>query len=187
MDNAIQINFDDRIEVNNKNNVATVSSLEVAKRFNKEHSKVLRDIKSIIETVGQDFSKANFGLAKYRDKQNKPRPCYNITRDGFTLLAMGFTGKEAMQWKVRFIEAFNALEQHYRATQQVKVALSTPKQGHDTLTTTLKALNYSQKGVGITDIAKAVGVPRQTLQGRINRVKHALLPILVKQIASNIN
>ena len=189
MSKAIQVNFtpkNEKIEINRKNNIATVSSLEIAKKFKKEHWNVLRDIREIILQVEENFSQINFEGTSYKDKQGKLRPCYNITRDGFTLLAMGFTGKEAMQWKVRFIEAFNALEQHYRATQQAKVALPSPKV-EDTLTSTLKALNYTAKGVSINDAAKIFNIPRSTLGGRIRRVKHALLPILVKQIANTIN
>ena len=44
------------------------------------------------------------------DEQGKPRPMYQLSRDGFTLVAMGFTGKRALEWKVRYIEAFNAME-----------------------------------------------------------------------------
>lgn len=60
---------------------------------------------------GQAFTKANFGLSAYRDTTGRELPAYLLTRDGFTLLAMGFTGAKAMQFKVAYISAFNRMEQ----------------------------------------------------------------------------
>ena len=67
-----------------KNKEMTTSQI-VAKVFSKNHSKVLRDIREL--GCSEEFSRANFGLAKYKDKQGKTRDCYEITKDGFTLLA----------------------------------------------------------------------------------------------------
>jgi hypothetical protein len=57
-----------------------------------------------------------FEKVEYIDTQNKPRPEYILNRDGFTLLAMGFTGAEALEWKLKYIEAFNAMEEKLRNT-----------------------------------------------------------------------
>lgn len=67
----------------------------------------------------QDFSQSNFGFAEYTDEQGKKRPMYEITRDGFTLLAMGFTGKKAMEFKIKYIEAFNAMEKSIKGSVPV--------------------------------------------------------------------
>lgn len=85
-----------------------VSSRDVARVFEKDHSKVLRDIREL--ACSEAFSQANFGLASYNDEQGKSRPEYMITRDGFTMLAMGFTGSRAMAFKERYIAAFNRME-----------------------------------------------------------------------------
>ncbi len=87
-----------------------VLSLDVARHFGKKHLHVLRDIGKLSLNLPKSFSQSNFGLAKYTDEQGKSRPAYNLTRDGFTLLAMGFTGQKALQWKLKYIEAFNAME-----------------------------------------------------------------------------
>ena len=50
-------------------------------------------------------------------QQNKCQPMYEMTRDGFTILAMGFTGKQAMEWKLKFLAAFNAMEQRIRSME----------------------------------------------------------------------
>lgn len=81
------------------------TSVVVAEKFNKRHNHVLRDIEYL--ECSDEFKQANFFEAEYLDAQGKPRKSYNMTHDGFLILAMGFTGKEAMLWKEKFIEAFN--------------------------------------------------------------------------------
>jgi Rha family phage regulatory protein len=87
---------------------ATTTSLDVATNFGKRHTEVLRKIKDLECSTG--FSERNFASAEYKDAQGKPRPMYLITRDGFSILVMGFTGKEAMTWKEKYIKAFNKME-----------------------------------------------------------------------------
>jgi len=84
------------------------TSLNVAEVFGKQHQHVLRAIDRL--EVPGEFAASNFGRGSYLDANNQPRPMYQITRDGFTLLAMGFTGKAAMQFKLAYISAFNAME-----------------------------------------------------------------------------
>ena len=84
------------------------TSLKVAEMFGKEHFHVLRDIKALME---EEIGASNFGLSSYKNSQNKEQPMYLIDRDGFTLLAMGFTGKEALKFKVQYIQAFNKMEE----------------------------------------------------------------------------
>jgi Rha family phage regulatory protein len=91
-----------------KDGIAFTDSRDVAKKFKKEHKNVLRDIQNL--GCSSDFSKLNFELSSYQTTQNKTLPCFHMSRDGFVILAMGFTGKEAMQWKEDYIEAFNMME-----------------------------------------------------------------------------
>ena len=86
-----------------------VTSKQVADHFGKQHRNVLVDIKSLLSDSGE-FGELNFLLTTYISSQNKELPCYEMTRDGFTILAMGYTGKDALLWKVKYIEAFNAME-----------------------------------------------------------------------------
>jgi Rha family phage regulatory protein len=96
--------------VSGPNNETMVSSREVAAKFKKRHTDVLRTLeKQVIPFLSEQFSRRNFALATYVDEQEKPRQEYRMTRDGFSILAMGFTGQEAMAWKERFINAFNEL------------------------------------------------------------------------------
>lgn len=88
----------------------TVSSKQIADHFGKVHRQVLRDIRELIKDAGGEFGEHNFVPSSYISLQNKELPCYLLTRDGFSLLAMGFTGKKAIEWKVKYIKAFNEME-----------------------------------------------------------------------------
>lgn len=85
----------------------TVSSDYVARVFEKRHDNVLKSIENLPD---DDFKAKNFRSSTYLDAQLKPCPCYNLTRDGFSLLVMGFTGQRAYRWKIEFIKAFNKME-----------------------------------------------------------------------------
>ena len=95
-----------------ENNRPVVSSRKVAEIFEKEHRRVLQDIREL--SCGDDFRLHNFVQSSYINSQDKEQPEYLMTRDGFTLLAMGFTGAKAMQWKIKYIEAFNKMEAELR-------------------------------------------------------------------------
>ena len=86
------------------------TSLEVAKIFGKRHDNVVRDIRSIIDNCPKRFTALNFEASNYLDNTGRSLPMFIIFKDGFTLLVMGYTGPEAMRFKLAYIEAFNALE-----------------------------------------------------------------------------
>jgi len=90
------------------NGVPKTTSLAVADLFSKRHDHVLRDIQSL--DIPKDFSLSNFGESNYTTERGRTYPMYTMTKDGFTLLAMGYTGKEAMQFKVAYINEFNRME-----------------------------------------------------------------------------
>lgn len=90
------------------------SSLDIAKHFDKAHKDVLRSIDKVIEDCGQEFGERNFAPSTYLTEQNKELRAFDLTRDGFALVAMGFTGSVATKWKVSYIEAFNAMEAEVR-------------------------------------------------------------------------
>lgn len=93
---------------------ARVDSLFVAECFEKEHKNVLRDIQRITEPtsgLSEEFRQLNFEPSYYRNKQNKKQPCYYLTRDGFTMLVMGYTGQKALKFKEMYIRRFNEMEE----------------------------------------------------------------------------
>lgn len=89
-----------------------VDSLYVAKFFEKEHRDVLRAIRNL--DCSEEFTERNFALSKYKDSTGRKLPCYQMTRDGFVFLAMGFTGKKAAQFKEFYINRFNEMEAQIR-------------------------------------------------------------------------
>ncbi|MGV8149657.1 MAG: phage regulatory protein/antirepressor Ant [Alkaliphilus sp.] len=88
---------------------AIVTSRMIAKNFKKEHKNILRAIDNL--ETNKEFTQLNFALSGYQDSSGKMNKEFQITRDGFSILVMGFTGKEAMQWKVKYVEAFNKMEE----------------------------------------------------------------------------
>ena len=90
------------------NGHATTTSNQIAEHFGKNHKSVLRTIRTL--DCSPEFTGRNFAPSEFIDSTNRTLPAYTITRDGFVFLAMGFTGKEAAQWKEAYIEAFNAME-----------------------------------------------------------------------------
>lgn len=98
------------------------SSLAVAQNFEKTHKDVLEAIDRIIGQTPEEFSRRNFPPAGYIDQQGKPRRSFDMTRDGFSLLVMGFTGEKAMRWKLAYIDAFNRMENELRKISQPAVS-----------------------------------------------------------------
>lgn len=87
-----------------------ILSTVIADRFGKKHQHVLRDIDSLMSILPESFTASNIGRVTYTDSYNREYRAFLLTRDAFSLLAMGLTGKAAVIWKLRYIEAFNALE-----------------------------------------------------------------------------
>ena len=91
---------------------AVTSSLAVADFFSKRHDDVLKKIR--ILDCSPEFCARNFAetsiLVRQPNGGTRKLPCYQITRDGFAFLAMGFTGKRAAQFKEAYINAFNQME-----------------------------------------------------------------------------
>lgn len=86
----------------------TVTSLDVAETFGKQHDKVMRDIREL--GCSDEFNTANFGDISYTDSRGRTQKAVVMTRDGFTLLVMGYTGELAMKFKEAYIKQFNAME-----------------------------------------------------------------------------
>lgn len=87
---------------------AGCTSLDVADTFGKEHKHVLRDIREL--GCSEEFNRSNFGPISYTDTMNRKQDAVVMTRDGFTLLVMGYTGDLAMKFKEAYIRQFNAME-----------------------------------------------------------------------------
>ena len=96
--------------IENRNNQAVTTSLQVAEKFEKNHRDVLKAIDEMLSSSAAQNFATDFARGTYKNKQNHEYPMYYMNKDGFTLLAMGFTGKKAMQFKLDYIQAFNQME-----------------------------------------------------------------------------
>lgn len=106
----------DLVEIENGQPVTT--SLKIAELFGKNHKEVLRDIREkILPHITDDFNERNFAPVDYRDGKGQYRPMYYLTRDGFTMVAMGYTGPKAMQFKEAYINEFNKMEAMLQKTR----------------------------------------------------------------------
>lgn len=102
-----------------------VTSLEISNHFGKRHDNVMQSIHNL--ECSEKFRLLNFKASTYNNGQNRAQPMYEITRDGFTFLCMGFTGPQAAVWKERYIEAFNQMEAALRGNfpaQQQQLGLA---------------------------------------------------------------
>lgn len=87
---------------------AICTSLDISETFGKEHKNVLRDVENL--GCSKEFNRLNFEPISYIDSMNRTQRAYAMTRDGFTLLVMGYTGDLAMKFKEAYIKQFNAME-----------------------------------------------------------------------------
>lgn len=105
------------------------NTLAIAQAFNKRHDHVLRDVKNLVEALGEisiseldaiaeenhfipDVNNARkFGGVTYKDAKGETRPMYRLQRNAFMLLVMGYTGKKALLVKLRFLAAFDTMEE----------------------------------------------------------------------------
>ncbi|GKQ96484.1 Rha family transcriptional regulator [Aeromonas hydrophila] len=97
------------------------TSLKVAEVFGKQHKDVLRKIATL--ECSKDFNERNFALVTYQDGKGEARPAYEMTKDGFIFVVMGFTGAKAAATKEAYINAFNWMAEQL-ATQRPQPAIS---------------------------------------------------------------
>lgn len=109
----------DEIILKEENGQILASSLDVSKKFNKRHDSVLRDIDNILKSDSTILWSELFKETTYVNSRGKTYRCFDMNRDGFSLLAMGFTGKEALTWKLKYIEAFNRMEESLKLGTQL--------------------------------------------------------------------
>lgn len=145
--------------VTSYNGVLVADSLEVADWFGKSHKNILQTINNTITNLAAEFSATNaepedyFILAEYQNRGKTYRK-YLLTRDGFSLLVMGFTGPAALHWKLLYIEAFNKMEQALRSNVDIRQLVT--QITTDVLRTVLP------------DIRQAVEPPPEIEDGRVH-------------------
>lgn len=108
------------IILSTQNGEPVASSRQIAENFGKEHKDTLESIRQIL-AAENSATKSMFYETTFENR-GKQYPMYLMNRDGFTLLAMGFTGKTALEWKLKYIAAFNEMEK--KLTEQPQLTRS---------------------------------------------------------------
>jgi len=107
-----------KINFNEQSGQPVVSSREISYNFEKEHNDVKKRIRELSKDVGE-ISHNYFIGNQYIDSMNRTQEEYLLTKDGFSLLVMGFTGQKALEWKLKYIKAFNLMERELNSPEQV--------------------------------------------------------------------
>lgn len=112
------------INILNQEGQLVVTSRQIAEDFDKRHDNVIRDIENLMNSVGSPQNCGHLFIeSQYQNEQNKQwYKEYLLTRDGFSLLVMGFTGAKALSWKLKYIEAFNKMEKAIKEQQLPKLS-----------------------------------------------------------------
>ena len=118
------------------------TSLKVAEVFGKVHAKVMRDIEKL--DCSNEFTIANFGKRTFKTEQGNEYPMYEITKDGFVFLVMGYTGKKAAEFKEAYIKKFNEME----------AKLKSQKPALPDLDLKVRFIEWSAKFLGVNDAGK---------------------------------
>jgi Rha family phage regulatory protein len=179
--------------VNFVNADGKVSSKLVAEKFGKLHKNVLRDIQNLKKDLSNDFKQLNFEPKYISTLKTSKTEADEVlmTRDGFSILAMGFTGKSALAWKEKFLDAFNKMEQaitselpRLRATitqlQSERLQLSASKKAHPLANTILVPI-VEENVFGTSDV-RYIRVPRNDdryseqsrIEGEIQRLSNLM-------------
>ena len=159
-----------------------VLSTDVARHFQKRHHHILRDIDRLRSILPKSFNETNFGFIEnsthlaFGTRKDK---AYLLTRDALSLLIMGMTGKAAIMWKLRYIEAFNAMEaalgmnppqRSLPVAQEAQLKasyLEGMREGErlaakkDRLRLLERAMGYRRKGMSLRDIGVLLGISHQ--------------------------
>lgn len=183
-----------------KNNAAVCDSLQVAEKFGKRHDKLIAEIRRMYgELIGKRTPRnggAKFFFESTYENRGKRYPMFLMTRDGFSLLVMGFTGKNALEWKLQYIRAFNQMEKliQEKSTAAYQLSDQAEKATRKTETDIIKEFveyaraqgsthadhyysNYTRlayKSVGITDKTTAAGSQLDDLSLVEHLIAHTL-------------
>lgn len=172
---------------------ARVDSLFVAEFFDKQHKHVLRDIAKITEPtsgLSEEFIKNNFTADSYKDKTGRKLPCYQMTRDGFTMLVMGYTGAKAMRFKELYIRRFNEMEKFIKTlvsarqefpliTENIKLLHENPKPYH--FSNECDMLNRIVLGMSAKQFRLANGIEKgKSIRPYLSKEQIDMLEILQK-------
>ena len=154
-----------------QNGEPVVSSRQIAENFEKNHRDVLRAVDNLKEDV-RNFAQMFFESTE-PDSYGREQRTYLMNRDGFSLLVMGFTGKAALEWKLKYIQAFNEMEKKLRAPQ-IRAGNSL-----QALNLLVKSLNEQQDAMNRLQVnvdAQSAAIEKLEEQNELNRQAFTMNP-----------
>lgn len=156
----------------------TTNTLIIAEHFGKSHKNILRDLRTLMDDCPKEFGRLNFEPTPYYDSQGKKQTMYSLTRDGFMLLAMGFTGANATRLKIAFIEEFNRMEAALQGPLQARPGQVEEMQFRRMREELLKAnplwgkiARYDSMGLSTREICLLIQRAPRTLRHNHSRMK----------------
>lgn len=156
------------------NETARVDSRFIAQAFDKHHDDVLRDLKNLLKPMNglsNDFIQCNFTFTFYIDSQGQKLPCYQLTRDGFIMLIMRYTGAKANHSKELYIQHFNEMEEQIKVlrsariefpmlTEQIQLIHENPKSYH--YSNECNLINRIVLGISAKKFREKIGLKKGT-------------------------
>lgn len=150
-----------------------VASYDLAKRFSKQHKDVLRAIDGVLtieHEIEPDFNRRNFTPIEYQDQKGRTHRAFMLTERAFSVLAMGFTGEDAIKWKVKYSRAFEAMRaeiERIHPTANLNEGEFVRREEMDAMLSMFSELELRQLPA---PVKKAAFVPRSLLRRRQERV-----------------
>ena len=135
----------------------TTTSIIIAEKFGKPHKTILEKIDATLLDLPTEFSRQNFSVSNFTNSRGRSYRQYEMTRDAFSLIAMSLTGPKVMRWKIKFIQAFNAMERELLKKQDAlewKQARLQSKEVRKSVTDSIAAFVEYAKAQGSTDAEK---------------------------------
>lgn len=155
--------------INIKNDEAVTTSLQVAEVFGKRHDRVVDEIERKYADIltPQNGGTRYFFRGTYTNR-GKQYPMYYMNRDGFSLLAMGFTGRKALDWKLKYIEAFNQMEQYINFRKADKQIQKNAMQFlHDNLEMPMQKHYCKANSIANKAVSNMFGFPKMVKKGEM--------------------
>lgn len=154
----------------------TTNTLIIAEHFGKKHKDVLRALRELVNDCDEEFGRRNFAPTPYYDSQGKQQNMYTLTRDGFMLLSMGFTGANATRLKIAFIDAFNKMEAalHQNAVMPGQVEAVQARRMKEELLAAkpqwCKVKRYLDMGLNQVEICRLIGKSRSAVRHMLDKM-----------------
>ena len=174
--NSLEMTNTELVEVRNQQIVT--DSRKVAEVFEKEHRTVLRSIDNMKKDV-RNFVQM-FKETEAPDSYGRMQRIYYLNRDGLSLLAMGFTGKKALKWKIEYIEAFNEMEKALNAKPQNKMQIMA-----DELEATLNVSKAMQEFFKMDESTAKIFALRTGLNGSYKAIDSKTVDTFIKQLPAS--